>query len=150
MKSLLFVAIILLSSLSYGQINFKTGDAGLEAELNLANTEAEKNLPLFKKDLSIEFGISIPIIEDLLNIMKPAEALLAAKIADIVNKPIGTVADSYKANKDKGWGQIAKELGIKPGSPEFHALKGKKKGGKPSGGQGNGNGNGGGKGKGKK
>ena len=29
----------------------------------------------------------------------------------------------YNANKGKGWGVIAKELGIKPGSPEFHALK---------------------------
>jgi hypothetical protein len=29
----------------------------------------------------------------------------------------------YKQSKGKGWGVIAKELGIKPGSPEFHALK---------------------------
>jgi hypothetical protein len=27
------------------------------------------------------------------------------------------------ANKGKGWGVIAKNLGIKPGSAEFHALK---------------------------
>lgn len=30
---------------------------------------------------------------------------------------------TYKANKCKGCGIIAKELGIKPGSAEFHALK---------------------------
>jgi hypothetical protein len=29
----------------------------------------------------------------------------------------------YKPNRKKGWGAIAKELGIKPGSAEFHALK---------------------------
>lgn len=29
----------------------------------------------------------------------------------------------YQPNRKKGWGVIAKELGIKPGSPEFHALK---------------------------
>ena len=29
----------------------------------------------------------------------------------------------YTPNKKKGWGAIAKELGIKPGSAEFHALK---------------------------
>jgi hypothetical protein len=30
---------------------------------------------------------------------------------------------TYQASKGKGWGVIAKELGIKPGSPAFHALK---------------------------
>jgi hypothetical protein len=33
------------------------------------------------------------------------------------------VVDVYKKNRGKGWGVIAKSLGIKPGSPEFHALK---------------------------
>jgi hypothetical protein len=30
---------------------------------------------------------------------------------------------SYQRSHGKGWGVIAKELGIKRGSPEFHALK---------------------------
>jgi hypothetical protein len=29
----------------------------------------------------------------------------------------------YQVHKGKGWGVIAKNLGIKPGSKEFHALK---------------------------
>ena len=29
----------------------------------------------------------------------------------------------YKSDKGKGWGVLAKSLGIKPGSQEFHALK---------------------------
>jgi hypothetical protein len=33
------------------------------------------------------------------------------------------VMQVYTPNKKKGWGAIAKELGIKPGSAEFHALK---------------------------
>ena len=33
------------------------------------------------------------------------------------------VKNTYQAHKGKGWGVIAKELGIKPGSREFHALK---------------------------
>jgi hypothetical protein len=39
------------------------------------------------------------------------------------NKPPDTVLHTYQTSRDKGWGAIAKELGIKPGSPEFHALK---------------------------
>ena len=33
------------------------------------------------------------------------------------------VLREYKENKGKGWGVIAKNLGIKPGSREFHELK---------------------------
>jgi hypothetical protein len=33
------------------------------------------------------------------------------------------VVTVYQAGKGKGWGAIAKDLGIKPGSAEFHALK---------------------------
>ena len=65
---------------------------------------------------------------------------------------IDDVIISYKKNKEKGWGVIAKEMGIKPGSPEFHALKGKTKTRKDKGkseGKGKGNGNSKGKGNGK-
>jgi hypothetical protein len=33
------------------------------------------------------------------------------------------VLEVYQPSRKKGWGAIAKELGIKPGSAEFHALK---------------------------
>jgi len=35
------------------------------------------------------------------------------------------VIDSYRKNKSKGWGALARDLGIKPGSKEFKALKDK-------------------------
>jgi len=31
--------------------------------------------------------------------------------------------NEYRSGKAKGWGALAKSLGIKPGSKEFHALK---------------------------
>jgi hypothetical protein len=31
--------------------------------------------------------------------------------------------ERYRKGKGKGWGELAKSLGIKPGSREFHALK---------------------------
>jgi hypothetical protein len=54
------------------------------------------------------------------------------------------VVREYKAHKGQGWGVIAKNLGIKPGSKEFHALK---KGGLNAGGDDPGKGKGKGKGK---
>ncbi len=173
MKQLFSIALILSSFISFGQISFKTGDATLEAELNVVNKDALADLATFKKNLSTDFGVTIdkvetllksmipaeallavkiasitkqPVekVETLLKSMIPAEALLAVKIASITKQPVEKVAESYKANKDKGWGVIAKEMGIKPGSAEFHALKGNKsKGANP----GNGNGNSKGKGK---
>jgi hypothetical protein len=41
----------------------------------------------------------------------------------MTQKPPETVLHVYQANRGKGWGVIAKSLGIKPGSREFHALK---------------------------
>ena len=39
------------------------------------------------------------------------------------SKPVDYVLNKYRTEKNKGWGVMAKSLGIKPGSKEFHALK---------------------------
>ena len=61
------------------------------------------------------------------------------------------MVEVYKSNKSKGWGAIAKEMGIKPGSAEFHAMKKsmKSKGGSKSNSNGKSNSNDDNKGKGK-
>jgi hypothetical protein len=38
-------------------------------------------------------------------------------------KPTDYILEKYKSGKGRGWGVLAKSLGIKPGSKEFHALK---------------------------
>ena len=55
--------------------------------------------------------------------LHPADMYMASSIAHITGRPIATVAEEYRGNQGKGWGVMAKELGIKPGSPEFHRLK---------------------------
>jgi hypothetical protein len=125
------IFVLMLCTLSLGldaQIEFKTGDVELDADLNVINTDAKSDLPAFKADLSATFGVSIKNVDYMLSInMEPAEIYFALEISVAVNKPIETVIDTYEANRDKGWGYIAQELGIKPGSPEFHELKGKSK-----------------------
>ena len=130
MKLIFSILLIVASSFVHGQINFRTGDPSLEAELNIVNNDAKRDLRTFKSNISVQYGIPVPRVEGMLNIMKPAEVLLAIRISSISKKPLDVVVQNYKTNKDKGWGYIAKQMGIKPGSPEFHALKGKsKKGG---------------------
>lgn len=89
-----------------------------------------------------------------------AHAYMVLRLAEMSHMPVDTVIRHYHASKGKGWGVLAKRLGINPGSREFHALKrghdlpggGKAKNGKKKS-KGNGKGNsskGGGEGKGKK
>jgi hypothetical protein len=47
----------------------------------------------------------------------------ATPIAQLCGSAIDFVIKQYRSDKGKGWGALAKSLGIKPGSAEFHALK---------------------------
>ena len=48
---------------------------------------------------------------------------MSLRVGQISGLHIDLVVREYKKNKGKGWGVIAKNLGIKPGSQEFHELK---------------------------
>jgi len=135
-KPILTFAVILLfiiSSSAYGgegsasaTYNAKTGDSALDTTLGDLNVQTHgRNLSDFISNLSVSYNIPKIKIEDLLFKveMTPADAYMTVGIAKIANKSIDEVVNEYKANKGKGWGVIAKNLGIKPGSKEFHALK---------------------------
>jgi hypothetical protein len=146
-----FLVLLTVSSLPFlsAQISFNTGDVSFDADLNVINTNASKDLTAFKSDLTVSFGVSLPTIDNMFSIsMQPAEVYLALEIASVTKKPVTDVVTVYKKNKGKGWGVIAQEMGIKPGSDMFHTLKGKATTRKSKGAsKGNGNSNGNGKGK---
>lgn len=52
-----------------------------------------------------------------------ADAYMAFRLGEMSGRHVDYVLDRYSANRGKGWGVLAKSLGIKPGSKEFHALK---------------------------
>lgn len=118
----IFATIISLNCL-FAQISFNTGSVELDKNLGIINTNAKLDLKTFKVDFSVKSNLSLPKIDELLEVMEPAEVVLANEISQIVEKPIDNVVSSYKVNKEKGWGAIAKDMGIKPGSEEFHQLK---------------------------
>ncbi|MDX1701966.1 MAG: hypothetical protein R3250_15170, partial [Melioribacteraceae bacterium] len=45
----------------------------------------------------------------------------ASVLSSATDRPVSEVVELY--SEKKGWGAVAKELGIKPGSEEFHELK---------------------------
>ncbi|MBI4979418.1 MAG: hypothetical protein HZC28_18220 [Spirochaetes bacterium] len=130
MKKFLLVSAFftgLLAAQIAVNFNPNTGDAALDLSLNSLNVTAKADLKTFTGDISATYKIEVPKIEALITTQKlePAEIFLAAELAAIAKKPIDEVVKTYTANKAKGWGAVAKALNIKPGSPEFKALKGK-------------------------
>ncbi|MES2565996.1 MAG: hypothetical protein V4565_03965 [Bacteroidota bacterium] len=123
-KILTAIAATFIISLN-GQTTFnpRTGDVEMDAHLKSINVKAQTDLPAFKNEVSVGFQIPKPKIEILLQTMAPAEVYMAAEIANIIGKPVEIVVNTYTTNKNKGWGEIAKDLGIKPGSKEFHEMK---------------------------
>jgi hypothetical protein len=57
------------------------------------------------------------------NVPTPADAYIVFRLGEMSRRPTDHVLREYRTAKGKGWGVIAQSLGIKPGSPEFHALK---------------------------
>jgi hypothetical protein len=45
------------------------------------------------------------------------------QLGKMARQPTDRVLQVYQSGKGKGWGAMAKDLGIQPGSREFHALK---------------------------
>jgi hypothetical protein len=88
------------------------------------NVQAEADPSGFRARLATRFKIGdaqINIVLD--NVEKPADAYMVLKLGEMSNVPTENVMEEYKSGKGKGWGALAKRLGIKPGSSEFHALK---------------------------
>ena len=120
MKKVIFLSIIII---------FVTGfafnaHAGLNDFLDNMNEKAIHDIRHFNENLSQHFGLPVPRVEDILRaVINPADAFMCMQLSLMTGKTPETVIKSYRQNKKKGWGNIAKQLGIKPGSDEFHALK---------------------------
>jgi hypothetical protein len=126
-KKIVFLAMILMTGVGFSQ-DYRSGDTELDASLKIVNTDANKDLAAFKLNLTKTFNVGLPKVEACFKVgMNAGDAFMAFQISNITRKPIEDVITVYSKSKSKGWGAMAKEMGIKPGSSEFHALKGKAK-----------------------
>jgi hypothetical protein len=88
------------------------------------NIQAQADPSGFRARLATRFKIGdLQVKAVLSNIKNPADTYLILRLGEMSGKPTGYVLDRYNSTKKKGWGALAKSLGIKPGSREFHALK---------------------------
>ncbi|NLJ85685.1 MAG: hypothetical protein GX322_04540 [Firmicutes bacterium] len=117
-------ALILVLAFSGAASALSIGDelSSLVSELNV---RAQADFSLFKTELSVEFGVTVGKIDELIAEveLEPGDVYVTLELARMSEKPVEDVVGVYKVNKTKGWGALAKELGIEPGSPEFKALK---------------------------
>jgi hypothetical protein len=98
--------------------------ASLESFLGNVNVQARADLPGFSMKVAAQFGVPVPQVEAVLGVVAtPADAFMVFQLGQFAQRPADTVVQTYQKHQGKGWGVIAKELGIKPGSREFHALK---------------------------
>lgn len=154
MKKIILMLFVVLGTATVSQAQIvkftaTVGDPELDNLLTDIHNQALKDINAFHNNVVNTFNIIGSKVDAALKILAPGDVYMAAQLSVSVNKPFEEVVQTYQKNKSKGWGAIAKDLGIKPGSPEFHAMKKsmKSKGGKGSGnsasaGKSNGNGNG--------
>ncbi len=109
------VIIVSIASLAY---------ADLDSFLKSVNVQAQADMKNFNIKLSAQFGVPVPQVDAIVKrVAAPADAFMVLQLGQMANKQPEAVLQTYQRSRGKGWGELAKELGIKPGSPEFHALK---------------------------
>lgn len=97
---------------------------GIDSFLDSLNIQARADMNGFSARVSAQFGVPEVQVRTVIGtVAAPADAFMVFQLGQMTRQPPETVVRVYQANRGKGWGVIAKSLGIKPGSPEFHALK---------------------------
>ena len=124
-KIILMLFALSLSTISSAQMIYNplTGDSEMDAVLKDINKSAISNIAFFENDVISKFSIAKASIDKVIKILPPGDIFMLAQIAFLTGKPFDLVIKTYNVHKDKGWGAIAKEMGIRPGSPEFHNMK---------------------------
>jgi hypothetical protein len=116
LSSAIFLVCIMISPL--------LAYSDLDVFISNLNVQAQADLGSFRVRLSTQFGVPAARVEAVMGSVKtPGDAYLCFRVGQVASKPVEVVVKEYQGNKEKGWGAIAKNLGIKPGSKEFHALK---------------------------
>jgi hypothetical protein len=105
--------------------NLRTGDVWVDTRLGEINDYGRRYRDPFVDELAGHYGAPRPLVVDLLDRRgwAPADVYFACAIAQALGRPCVEIVREYDRNPREGWGALAKRMGIKPGSPAFHALK---------------------------
>lgn len=121
-------ALAFLAGTAYGmgsKPSVGTGDRDFDSTLEKIAVEANESPDGFIRQLASGYDIperEIRAAIDAFHLGGP-DIFMATALARATQRPVLGIAERYQKNPGKGWGRIAKDLGIKPGSGEFHDLK---------------------------
>jgi hypothetical protein len=106
--------------------NFRSGDLWVDTQLGQISDYGRRDRLYFVDDLVNNFGAPRYLVNDLLDKRHwtPGDVYYATALAYSAHRPLGDAVREYDNSKGQGWGVVAQRMGIKPGSAEFHALKG--------------------------
>ena len=101
-----------------------TAHADLDLYIHDLDISARADLGNYRAKLGVRFGVSNSELEILFETVEtPAEVAVLLWLGEQSQQSVNNVLKIYQHHKSNGWGTMAKSLGIKPGSPTFHALK---------------------------
>lgn len=105
--------------------NIRTGDVWVDTRLGEINDYGHRYREPFIHEMTGYYGAPRSLIDELLGRRgwAPGDVYYACAIARALGVPCLNVVREYDRYPGRGWGDVAKRMGIKPGSPAFHALK---------------------------
>lgn len=105
--------------------NPRSGDVWVDTWLGDMNRYGTRYRDPFIDEMVRYHGAPRELVTDLLVRQRwaPGDVYYACTIAQVIGRPCRYVAEYWQENHAQGWGVVAKRLGIKPGSAEFHRLK---------------------------
>ncbi len=105
--------------------NPRSGDVWVDSQLNDVNRYGSRYREPFVDEMVRYYGAPRDLVTELLVTRRwaPGDVYYACAIAQSLGRPCRYVVDEWDRNHGQGWGNVAKRLGIKPGSAEFHRLK---------------------------
>ena len=129
-----FALVLVVASLGAGAVsaqdftvgwNPRSGDVWVDTWLGDINRYGARYREPFIDELVRYHDAPRPLVVELLDRRRwtPGDVYYACALASILGRPCRYVVDMYEADRGQGWGAVAKRLGIKPGSAEFHRLK---------------------------
>jgi len=105
--------------------NPRTGDDWVDERLTDINGYGYRYREAFIDEIVRYHGAPRELVFELVVDRRwaPGDVYYACAIARIVGRPCRYVVDAWNRDHGQGWGEVAKRLGIEPGSDEFQRLK---------------------------
>jgi hypothetical protein len=115
---LICIAVFLITFTVFAELS-------LDSALLQINTSGRSDYGYFRTQMTLSFNISTQRVDYFHTTLRmgPGDIFMVFEVASICGISVDRVVKVYGVQKKNGWGAIARQLGIKPGSAQFKLLK---------------------------